>query len=371
MHPTVGSIADLINTRLAPKGWAEDWDNVGLLVGNGERPVKRVLVALDLTDGVIDEALAAGAQLIVTHHPLIFKPLKALRLDGPEGRRLERLIKHDLAVIAAHTNFDQAAGGTNEVLAGLLGLQDPQIIAPNGEEKYLKLVVFVPESHIEAVREALAEAGCGALGNYSHCTFQTLGTGTFKPLTGADPFIGAVGTLERTPEYRLETILPANRAKQALAALFAAHPYEEPAYDLYPIDNIGQPRGHGRIGNLPAPTTVGELAARLKGLLPTRAVRVVGGLGKPVTRAAVGPGSGGMLIKGAAALKADVLVAGDIDYHDAQAALDHGLAIIDPGHFATEVVAMASLAEGLQKALAGKAVTVTVSTSEWDPFQSV
>ncbi len=355
----------------APLSWAESWDNVGLQIGDPRRPVGRVLCALELTDAVLGEAQSTGADLLVVHHPPIFKPLKALRFDtGAAARRIEALIRGGIALYAAHTNLDVASGGTNDLLAARVGLMAAAVLHPAGEEKTLKLVTFVPREHGDAVRAALAAAGAGVIGNYSHCTFQSPGTGTFRPLAGANPFLGQVGELESADELRLEVVVPQSRLVAAITAMKQAHPYEEVAYDLYPLANPGTVRGHGRIGPLEQPATVAALAARVREALQVPFVRVAGDPDRVVTTAAVGAGSGAMLIRTAAARGAHVLVAGDIGHHDAHDALDAGLCLIDPGHFATEQPVVAAMVARLQAGLPdrGWQVPVAAATAGRDPL---
>ena len=369
---TVGTIAAYIE-ELAPLHWAESWDNVGLQVGDPAAAVQRVLVALELTDPVLEEAEQRACELVVVHHPLIFRPLKALRSDNRAARRLFRLIRGGIALYAAHTNLDQAPGMTNDTLAAAAGLTEHEVIKQVGEERYVKLVVFVPQGHEDTVRDALARAGAGHIGNYSHCTFQSPGTGTFLPLEGTNPFLGQQGKLEKADELRLETIVPESAAQRAVRAMIAAHPYEEVAYDLYPLANPGKVRGHGRIGRLAQPVSLTDLAGRLKGALKTEAVRIVGDPARMITTVAVGAGAGADLIRPAAARGADVLVTGDVKYHDAQDALDLGLAVIDVGHYHSEAGAMGSLAAYLRERLAadGHAVEVMEAEAGRDPFQFV
>lgn len=369
---TVAKIAAYVE-ELAPLEWAESWDNVGLQVGDPAAKVQRVLVALELTDPVLEEAERAGCDLVVVHHPPIFRPLKALRFDGAAARRLQRLIVKGIALYAAHTNLDQAAGMTNDSLAAAAGLSEHQVLKRAGEERFLKLVVFVPRGHEDAVLEALAREGAGHIGNYSHCTFQAPGTGTFLPLEGTNPYIGRQGQLERADEVRLETIVPESAAARAVRAMIAAHPYEEVAYDLYPLANPGRVRGHGRIGRLAQPVTLAALAERLKAALNTPTVRVVGDPGRQVATVAVGAGAGSDLIRPAAARGADVLVTGDVRYHEAQDALDLGLAVVDVGHYNAEAIAVRPLAAYLRERLQkdGAAVEVREAQAGGDPFRFI
>lgn len=366
---SVGKIAAYIE-ELAPPDWAEQWDNVGLQIGEPSAPADRVLVALELTNSVIEEAVQTGANLVVVHHPAIFRPLKAIRFDTPGGRRIQRLIREGISLYAAHTNLDQARSMTNDSLAAAAGLTEHAVLQRAGEERYCKIAVGVPRGHEEAVIDALVSEGAGHIGNYSHCTFQTPGTGTFLPLAGATPFLGRQGELERADETRLETIVPESKARRAVQAMIAAHPYEEVAYDLYPLANPGQTRGHGRIGRLAEPTTLGDLAERLKAKLNTPALRVVGDLSRPVTTVTVGAGSGSSLISQAAGRGADVLVTGDVGYHDAQDALDLGLAVIDVGHYNSEAIVVQPLAAYLRERLAadGLGAEIMEAQAGRDPF---
>lgn len=335
--------------KLAPRNLAESWDNVGLLVGSPAQNISKILIALDVTQAVADEAAAIGADMIIAHHPLIFKGITNVRTDLPHGKLLSRLLKADIAVYAAHTNLDIAPGGVNDILANKLGLQEITPLAVTASETLLKLVVFVPETHVEQVRSAITAAGAGHVGNYSHCTFQTAGTGTFVPLAGTNPFIGTQGKLEYVAEFRLETILPEKISKRVIKAMLKAHPYEEVAYDLYRLNNEGTVFSLGRIGKLPSPVKLAEFATQVKTALSIKFISVCGPHDKLVNKVAVCGGSGASLINKAAFAGADVLVTGDVKYHEAQDALNAGLAVIDAGHFATEQPVTAYLAEVLRQ----------------------
>ncbi|MFZ5822916.1 MAG: Nif3-like dinuclear metal center hexameric protein [Bacillota bacterium] len=365
----VGKIAAYLE-ELAPLEWAEQWDNVGLQVGEPSAAARRILVALELTTSVIEEAVQIGADLVVVHHPPIFRPLKALRFDTPGGRRLQRLVQQGISLYAAHTNLDQAKGMTNDSLAAAAGLEAHDVLERAGEERYIKIVVFVPKGYEEAVMGGLAREGAGHIGNYSHCTFQSPGTGTFMPLAGSNPFLGQQGELERADEVRLETIVPESKARRAVQAMIQAHPYEEVAYDLYPLANPGQVRGHGRIGRLERPVTLSDMVERLKARLKTPSLRIVGDPNRAITTVAVGAGSGGFLIPRAAGRGADLLITGDVGYHDAQDALDLGLAVIDVGHYNSEAIVVQPLAAYLRERLAadGLAAEVLEAQAGRDPF---
>ncbi|MCL4425290.1 MAG: Nif3-like dinuclear metal center hexameric protein [Firmicutes bacterium] len=355
---------------LAPRRRAMEWDNVGLQTGHPAWEVKRIMVALDASEAAIAQAEASGCQLLLVHHPLIFKPQSHLREDLPLGRKLARLVGARIALYVAHTNLDVAEGGVSDVLARRLGLVDLEVLSAMAEEGYYKLVVFVPQGHEEKVRQALAEAGAGWIGNYSHCTFQTAGTGTFKPLEGANPFLGEVGTLEYAQEYRLETILPKNISARVIRAMLRAHPYEEAAYDLFPLANEGRPYGLGRVGRLENSLTLAELAQKIRTALGARTLRVMGDGRRSITRVAVLGGSGEDFVDKALFAGADVLVTGDVGYHRAREAQDKGLAVIDAGHWATEAPVVSFLAGWLRQRLLGLKETVEVLTWEKceDPF---
>lgn len=329
---------------LAPAQLAEKWDNVGLLVGSPSQKIKKILVVLDVTLPVIDYAAANQIDMIIAHHPLIFHPLKSIRTDRPGGIMLAKLLQNEIAVFAAHTNLDIAAGGVNDSLAQKITLQNVKPLAVQQTGQLLKLVVYVPQSHVEDVRTAMADAGAGHIGQYSHCSFQTAGTGTFLPLAGTDPYIGKAGQLEKVDEVRLETVLPEAIKSQVLAAMFRAHPYEEVAYDLYGLLNPDVPLGLGRIGDLPHEVSMTEFICLLKQALAVSFVKVAGQYERMVGKVAVCGGSGAGLIAQAVAAGADVLVTGDVKYHEAQAAIEAGLTVVDAGHFATEQPVVADLA---------------------------
>lgn len=334
---------------LAPRHLAEEWDNVGLLVGSPAKEVHKILVALDVTPEAVELAIKEGADMIVAHHPLIFKAMKHLRTDLPLGSLLAKLLKQDMVVYAAHTNLDIAAGGVNDALAAALGLIDLDILSTTSSEKLVKLVVYVPETHTDAVREAITQAGAGYIGRYSHCTFQSTGLGKFLPLAGTNPYLGTIGKLETVEEVRLETIMPEKISRKVIRAMLKAHPYEEAAYDVYPLFNQGKASGLGRIGKLLSAMSLADFAAKIKTDLRLNAVHVVGSPEKTIRKVAVCGGAGTSLISKAAFAGADVLVTGDIGYHDGQTALATGIALVDGGHFATERVAVPCVAEYLNK----------------------
>lgn len=360
-----------IMETLAPPELAAEWDNVGLLLGDPEKEVRRVLVALDITPEVVEEASSRGANLIISHHPLFFRPWKNLRFDGGRGALVKRLVQEDIMVYSAHTNLDFAALGVSYHLAVRLGLEDIVVLQPTYRERYYKLVTFVPEEAESRVREAICAAGAGWIGNYSHCTFRTLGTGTFLPLSGTNPYIGQEGRLEEVKEYRLETILPRERLSGVLQALVKAHPYEEAAYDVYPLANEGPPQGAGRLGRLPQAVSLQELALNVKKELGAERVAVVGDVERKVQKVAVCGGAGSDMLETARAKGAEVLITGDVKYHEAWRALELGVALIDAGHFATERVIVPALVQYLQEELQDREVMVLAAQREREPWRQL
>lgn len=358
--------------RFAPKRLAMEGDPIGLQLGTADKTVTRVLVALDVTDEVVEEAIRNKAEMIIAHHAILYRPARHLRTDLPAGKLYETLLKNDIAVYIAHTNLDVAEGGVNDVLAGALDLRASVPMVELHSESLYKLVVFVPESHHEQVMQAVFAAGAGWIGQYSHCSFNMAGTGTYLPREGADPYQGSVGKLERAAEIRLETIVPAGAKRKVVQALLKAHPYEEVAYDLYPLDQQGKTFGLGRVGRLPETTTLAELAEQVKSAFHVPVVRLVGEPDRPIRKVAVLGGSGRDYVKAAMFAGADVLVTGDIDYHTAHDALAAGFALIDAGHNIEKLLKPA-VATRLNAMLreAGYATEVLPSQIDTEPFRFV
>jgi dinuclear metal center YbgI/SA1388 family protein len=354
--------------QFSPKAFAMEGDKIGLQIGALNQPVENVLIALDVTEEVVEEAIAKNVQLIIAHHPPIFRPLKKIATDTPAGRMIARLIKHDIAVYAAHTNLDVAKGGVNDLLAEALGLKDPQVLVPTYEDQLKKLVVFVPEENAEQIREALGNAGAGAIGDYSHCSFTASGKGRFLPGENTNPHIGEQGKLEAVNEVRIETVFPQSIEKKVIQAMIKAHPYEEVAYDVYRLDNSGEQLGLGRIGKVEE-TTLGDYANFVKEALGVNKVRVVGDLNAKVKKAAVLGGDGNKYFTQAKFRGADVYITGDIYYHTAHDALMDGLNMIDPGHNVEKIMkkGTASVMERLCKEK-GYDVRFLASEIDTDPF---
>ncbi|TDF96720.1 Nif3-like dinuclear metal center hexameric protein [Paenibacillus piri] len=358
--------------ELAPKHYAVPDDKIGLQLGTLQKEISGVLVALDVNEPVVDEAIRLGANLIIAHHAIIYRPLAHLQTDSPAGRLYEKLIKHDIAVYIAHTNLDVAEGGVNDMMAEALGLTGLSPLEDIHTDKLKKLVVFVPVDHVERVRQALFQAGAGWIGQYSHCSFNMEGTGTFVPEAGSEPFIGNEGRLEQVKEIRLETIVPQSAERRAVQAMLKAHPYEEVAYDLYQLDLKGRSFGLGRVGKLAQPVTLDRLCERVKSAYDVPALRVVGDSQRQVSKIAVLGGSGSRYVRHALFAGADVLITGDIDYHTAQDAEAAGLALIDPGHN-VEKIMKRGVADYLLGKLQHKKYSTPVHASQIDtePFRFV
>ncbi len=324
--------------QFSPKRYAMEGDPIGLHIGSLNKPVSKVMIALDVLEGVVDEAIENNVELIIAHHPLIYRPLKKIDTTSTAGRIVEKLIKHDIAVYAAHTNLDITKGGVNDLLAAALQLENTEVLVPTNEVALKKLVVFVPKEFEAAVREALGKSGAGAIGNYSHCSFSAEGTGRFLPEEGSEPTIGELGRLEAVSEVRIETIIPETIEKKVLSAMIKAHPYEEVAYDIYSLDNQGEVLGLGKIGTLAREMTLEEFAEHVKVTLDVNRVRVVGDLKAKIKKVAVLGGDGNKYFQAAKFKGADVYVTGDLYYHTAHDAMMIGLNIVDPGHNVEKVM---------------------------------
>ncbi|NLV24588.1 MAG: Nif3-like dinuclear metal center hexameric protein [Deltaproteobacteria bacterium] len=367
--PLVQDLAGLLN-KLYPSRLAEEWDNVGLQIGDPTAAVKKVLVALDPTETSVETAAKNDCQLLITHHPLIFHPLKRILTGDEPGKTIYAAITKGIAVLCAHTNVDRAAAGMNRWLAERLALSQLCVLEETAGG-LLKLAVYVPAEYEEAVAEALFDAGAGHIGAYDRCSFRSHGEGTFRPGAGTSPFRGQQGKDERGAEVRLETILPRELSQKAIRRMLRAHPYEEVAYDLYPLENIRNDVGLGCIGRLPEPLTLEGFALKIKELLGIGSLRVVGPGELRIEKVAVCGGSGISLLGEARRKGADVLVTGDIKYHEARSAEEKGIALIDAGHFHTEKIFIHHLVHRLRQEAAeeGWPIALVEMKGEKDPFR--
>jgi dinuclear metal center YbgI/SA1388 family protein len=351
--------------QLAPLDLAAEWDNVGLLLGDPVSDVKRVLTCLTLTPDVTAEAIEERVQLIVTHHPILFRAVKRLTTDSSEGRMLLQLAQAGIAVYSAHTAFDNAPGGINDMLAFRLHLQDIVPLTRRQVQQH-KIVVFVPEGDLANVQSAMFAAGAGQIGEYNECSFRLAGTGTFFGTDSTNPTVGQKGRREEVSEWRLEMICPAERADAVVAAMRRAHSYEEPAFDVYPLRPATTTTGEGRMGKLAKPAPLGKLAKTVQKTLAADTVHIVGRASQLIENVAVVCGAGGTMLDQVIAAKADVFLTGEMRFHDCLAARTRGLCVLLPGHYATERFGMEELAKKLQAQFSH--LKVWASLREKDPL---
>jgi dinuclear metal center YbgI/SA1388 family protein len=320
--------------RAVPLSFQESYDNSGLQTGNTEKEIKSAMISLDVTEEVMDEAIATGCDLIITHHPLIFIPLKNITGNTYVERVLIKAIKNEIAIYSCHTNLDIIKDGVSRKIAAKLNLHDVKVLSPLNKN-LLKLVTYIPEDHLEKVRDAVFEAGAGQIGNYDKCSFFTSGTGTFRGGEAAKPFVGEKGRLHLEKEIRFETVLPAHLKDQVIRSLTAAHPYEEVAYDIYSIENEYSEAGLGCVGELAEETDESAFLKSLSVIFNAEGIKYSKLTGKKIKRVAVCGGSGISLLKEALRTKADVFVTSDIRYHDFFNA-ENRLLIADIGHYESE-----------------------------------
>lgn len=330
-------IADIIALfeEFASTQYQESYDNCGLQVGNTNDTIQAALLSLDVTEEVLDEAIAKGCNLIIAHHPLIFSGLKNLTGRNYVQRIVQKAIKYDVNILAVHTNLDNMRKGVNERIASQLGLQKTQILAPTSGNLY-KLQTFVPQEHSLALKDALFSAGAGSIGHYSECSFSSNGQGTFRGDEATKPFIGvADGLREAIQEEKIEMIVPAHLKNRVEKALIAQHPYEEVAFDWIALSNQNKEIGAGMLGELPQPMSEMDFLNMLKNNMKAQVVRHTALLGKPIQRVALCGGSGSFLLKNAIAAQADVFVSADFKYHQFFDA-ENQIVIADIGHYETE-----------------------------------
>ena len=378
----VGDVLELLDALYPPLA-AEAWDVVGLAIGSRVQPVTRIAYAVDCTIDVLAEARQAGADLLITHHPPLLRGLTAVDLEHPKGRLVAEALASGVSVLVAHTNADVPRGGVVDALADVVGLGERRPLRPrsasatDGTGTRDKIVTFVPAEHAPAVIDALAAAGAGRIGRYERCAFTSTGEGTFRPRHGATPSVGDIGRTEHVAEIRVEMVLDRSRRRAVRDALLAAHPYEEPAYDVLelvelPSDQRGDGAGLGRVGELTRPTTVAGLARHLAAALPTtaRGVSFAGDPGRPVTRVAVQAGAGDDLIDDARAAGAEVYITSDLRHHPAAEALawPDAPGLIDISHWAAEWTWLPVVQRLLDEALGARSVPTMVSRLCTDPW---
>ena len=354
---------------------AESWDAVGLVCGDPDDNVDHVLLAVDAVPATVAEAMSAGAELLVSHHPLLLTPVHGVPADDPKGALVHRMIRAGIAHYVAHTNADVANPGVSDALGDLLGLAHLRPLEPHLPDPDDKLVVFVPLADLVRVVDALAAAGAGRIGSYERCAWSATGIGTFRPEPGATPFTGQVGAVSEVAEARVEMVVPRGLRADVLHALRAAHPYEEPAFDLYArVPEPAASIGIGRVGELPSPTTLRGFVDLAAHVLPptTWGLRASGRPDRPVRTVAACGGSGGSLIEAARAAGADVYLTADLRHHPAVEAVSErgpeAMGLIDAAHWATEAPWLSAFAARLRTRFADEGLKVTVSAEVTDPW---
>ncbi len=320
--------------EIAPGKLQEAYDNSGLLIGENDSEISKALISLDITTEVIEEAINKKCNLIIAHHPLIFKPIKKLTGSNLTEKLVIKVIKNDIAIYAIHTNLDNISGGVNDILAKKLNIKNTQILAPSAS-KLNKLVCFCPKQYSDKVKSAMFNAGAGHIGNYDNCSFDIEGSGSFRALENTNPFVGKKGEIHHESEIRIETVVPDFMIGQVIKNMINAHPYEEVAYDIYPLENKSLLTGAGMIGELEEEMDLIDFLLGVKQKLKASYIKHNQLLDKKVKKIAICGGSGNFLINSAYNQKADVFITGDIKYHDY---FEHQgeMTIVDAGHFETE-----------------------------------
>lgn len=354
--------------QIAPLKLAQDWDNVGFLVGDPEKEIHRILITIDVTKNVVSEAKKLDSDLILSYHPVIWDGLKNVTAQGPSAPVYD-LIRAGIGVYSIHTSLDVAAGGVNDALADILALDNPEPIGDYVEDPagpYYKLITFVPAKDINAVANAVYDAGAGAIGAYSRSGFQTPGTGTYLPMEGSNPTIGTPGKLQKVDEIKLETVVPSAKVTTVIAAMRKAHPYEVPAFDVVRHYDMEKTFGLGRIGKLKKPAPLSKIIENIKKITGASAIGIVGKQKRTVRTAAVCAGSCGKIIDTVIDQKCDLYLTGELKHHQALAAQEAGLTCICLSHTVSERFALKNLANTLKNALKG--VTIALSKKDSDPF---
>ncbi|MEN6386998.1 MAG: Nif3-like dinuclear metal center hexameric protein [Phycisphaerales bacterium] len=351
--------------QIAPPNLAQGWDNTGLLVGDTNSTVKKILLTIDITKDVLKEAKQSGCNFIISYHPVIWDGLKTVEKNS----NVYELIKNDITVYSIHTALDAVKGGVNDGLAEIVGIKNAKPVGDFIEckQQNYKLAIFVPEDSLQKVADAVFRAGAGWVGNYSHCSFNSAGLGTFYPLKDANPTIGKRGKFENVQEIKFETIVPMNKINEVVKALKAAHPYEVPAFDVLSLNEVQDKIGLGRIGLLEKPAQLSSILQKIKRITGSKAAGIVGEKKRLIKKAAVCAGSCGKLIMNVIAEKCDLYLTGEIKHHQALAAQEAGLTVVCLSHTVSERFILKKVAKELQKGL--KSVKIIVSKKDKDPFE--
>jgi len=364
----LNQIADEIE-KIAPLKLAQDWDNVGLLIGDSRRNVNNILLTIDVTNEVVAEAKRLKTDLILSYHPVIWDGLKKIVADGQTAAVYE-LIKAGISVYSIHTALDASVGGVNDGLAEIVGIVDAEPIGDfvaNPAGDFYKIIIFVPPDDVNSVADAMFAAGAGAIGNYSHCSFRSEGEGSFLPLGGAKPTTGKKGKLERVPEIKLESIVSAKKIEAVVKAMRKAHPYETPAFDVVRHYDVESKFGLGRIGKLARPAPLSRIIEKIKKVTGASAIGIVGKQNRRITTAAVCAGSCGKIINVIIAKGCQLYLTGELKHHHALAAKEAGLTCLCLSHTVSERFILKNLAKKLKKQL--KNVIIRTSKKDTDPFK--
>ena len=351
-----------IMEKWAPSSLAETWDNTGLLVGESASEISHIIIALDVTEKTLRSAEKNGPALVISHHPPIFKPLYNFTSRNLSAKLIKHALKHDIALFAAHTNLDQVSGGVSWSLAEILGLNSISFLS-SGTAGLVKFITFVPPEYTDKILEAAGYAGAGVIGEYSFCSFTTAGTGTYKPSENADPFEGKPGELSRSPENRIEMIVPEPLISQVIEAIHNVHPYEEMAYDIIPLRGKHKAFGYGAVGEFETPMNQGDFLDHITRTLDIEALRTSSGMDKPVQKVAVMGGSGGKFIETAVDSCADAFVTGDLGYHDFMTYNDDIL-LVDASHKATELPVLEKIRERFMSSSISEHIAVSIDKGQ-------
>lgn len=343
--------------RFAPLSFQEDYDNAGLQLGLTKVETTGVLLCLDITEEVIDEAVECGCNLIVSHHPLIFRPIKSITGRNYIERCIIKAIRNDIAIYSAHTNLDNVSSGVNQEISRRLGLVNTRILRPV-TDAMMKLSTFVPTASLESVRQALFDAGCGKIGNYDSCSYASSGEGTFRPLEGANPYVGSIDSLHHEKEEKLEVVFHSYLRNKVLATLLDVHPYETPAYDIVELYSATAGIGGGMIGELTEPVPAMTFMQKIKDEFKVERMAYSGDTGRMIKRVAVCGGSGSFLIGDAVREKADLFMTGEIKYHE-MCGLEKEMILVETGHYESEQFTQHLIERLLKEQFPGLNVKIT------------
>jgi dinuclear metal center YbgI/SA1388 family protein len=352
-----------------PTSWAESWDHIGLQLGDPEKEIIRLGITLEATPLSVSWAVQHGLSLLICHHPLFFQPVYTLTKDQEPGRTALRMAKEEIALLVAHTNLDSAPEGVSTALARRLGLIGLRPIE-NRLFDFVKLVVFIPVGYEEKILSVLDENGAGKIGNYRVCTFKSRGEGTFKPETGSHPFVGEINSIERVSEWRLEVLTLRPQVLELIGNISRVHPYEEMAYDIYPVENSSSDVGLGRVGQFDPPVSWETLVQRLKQGVGAPSLRVSGPVFPLIQKAAVCGGSGSSLISRAASTGAQVFICGELGYHPVVSHQGRSLTLVEIGHYPSEKWIIPALAASLREEnqKEGWGIEVLEDSQPGDPY---